>query len=123
MISPGKGTGGQPLYDRLWGSGFLPSRYQGVKFRSVGDPVLYLSNPAGFDAADRRRFLDARGKINQINYDGFGDPEITTRISQYEMAFRMQTSVPELTDLSARNQLAHSNSYGEDAQTPGTFGS
>src|SRR6266850_1697016 len=65
MISPGKGTGGQPLYDRLWGSGFLPSRYQGVKFRSVGDPVLYLSNPTGFSTTDRRRFLDALDKLNQ----------------------------------------------------------
>jgi len=120
MISPGKGTGGQPLYDRLWGSGFLPSRYQGVKFRSVGDPVLYLSNPAGFDAADRRRFLDALGKINQMNYDGFGDPEITTRISQYEMAFRMQTSVPELTELS-KEPARTFELYGEDAKTPGTF--
>jgi hypothetical protein len=120
MISPGKGTGGQPLYDRLWGSGFLPSRYQGVKFRSVGDPVLYLSNPAGFDAADRRRFLDALGKINQMNYEGFGDPEITTRISQYEMAFRMQTSVPELTDLS-KEPARTFELYGEDARTPGTF--
>jgi hypothetical protein len=120
MISPGKGTGGQPLYDRLWGSGFLPSRYQGVKFRSVGDPVLYLSNPAGFDAADRRRFLDALGKINQLNYEGFGDPEITTRISQYEMAFRMQTSVPELTDLSKEPPRTF-ELYGEDAKTLGTF--
>jgi hypothetical protein len=120
MISPGKGTGGQPLYDRLWGSGFLPSRYQGVKFRSVGDPVLYLSNPAGFDGADRRRFLDSLGKINQMNYEDLGDPEITTRISQYEMAFRMQTSVPELTDLS-KEPARTFELYGEDARTPGTF--
>ena len=120
MISPGKGTGGQPLYDRLWGSGFLPSRYQGVKFRSVGDPVLYLSNPSGFDSSDRRRFLDALDKLNQMNADSFGDPEIATRISQYEMAFRMQTSVPELTDLS--KEPAHTfEMYGEDAKTPGTF--
>jgi len=120
MISPGKGTGGQPLYDRLWGSGFLPSRYQGVKFRSVGDPVLYLSNPEGFSGADRRRFLDALSKLNQINYEGFGDPEITTRISQYEMAFRMQTSVPDLTDFS--KEPAHTfDLYGADAKTPGTF--
>jgi len=120
MISPGKGTGGQPLYDRLWGSGFLPSRYQGVKFRSVGDPVLYLSNPEGFSGADRRRFLDALSKLNQINYEGFDDPEITTRISQYEMAFRMQTSVPDLTDLS--KEPAHTfDLYGADAKTPGTF--
>ncbi len=120
MISPGKGTGGQPLYDRLWGSGFLPSRYQGVKFRSVGDPVLYLSNPSGFDSTDRRHFLDALDKLNQMNADSFGDPEIATRIAQYEMAFRMQTSVPELTDLS--KESAHTfELYGEDAKTPGTF--
>jgi len=120
MISPGKGTGGQPLYDRLWGSGFLPSRYQGVKFRSVGDPVLYLSNPDGFNADDRRRFLNALDKLDQINLDNFGDPEISTRIAQYEMAFRMQTSVPELTDL-AKEPPHIFELYGEDAKTPGTF--
>jgi hypothetical protein len=120
MISPGSGTGGQPLYDRLWGSGFLPSRYQGVKFRSVGDPVLYLSNPDGFDAADRRAFLDSLAKLNRIRLDEFGDPEIATRITQYEMAFRMQTSVPALTDLS--NEPAGTfELYGEDARKPGTF--
>ena len=90
MISPGSGTGGQPLYDRLWGSGLLPSRYQGVKFRSVGDPVLYLSNPNGFTRSDRRVFLDALGGLNQLKLQEFGDPEIATRIAQYEMAFRMQ---------------------------------
>jgi hypothetical protein len=120
MISPGKGTGGQPLYDRLWGSGFLPSRYQGVKFRSVGDPVLYLSDPEGFTSTDRRRFLDALEKLNQMNLDTFRDPEISTRISQYEMAFRMQTSVPELTDLSKEPPHVF-DLYGEDAKTPGTF--
>jgi hypothetical protein len=120
MISPGKGAGGQPLYDRLWGSGFLPSRYQGVKFRSVGDPVLYLSNPTGFTTTDRRRFLDALDKLNQANFETYNDPEITTRISQYEMAFRMQTSVPELTDLSKEPPHIF-DLYGEDAKTPGTF--
>ena len=120
MISPGSGTGGQPLYDRLWGSGFLPSRYQGVKFRSVGDPVLYLSNPAGFDAGDRRGFLDSLAKLNRIRLDEFGDPEIATRIAQYEMAFRMQTSVPELTDLS-KEPASTFELYGEDARKPGTF--
>jgi hypothetical protein len=120
MISPGKGTGGQPLYDRLWGSGFLPSRYQGIKFRSVGDPVLYLSNPEGFTSGDRRRFLDALEKLNRINLDSFGDPEISTRVSQYEMAFRMQSSVPELTDLSKEPPHVF-DLYGEDAKTPGTF--
>lgn len=120
MISPGAGGGGQPLYDRLWGSGFLPSRYQGVKFRSVGDPVLYLSNPKGFTSDDRRQFLDALGKMNRIKLDEFGDPEIATRIAQYEMAFRMQTSVPELTDLS-KEPASVLELYGPDAAKPGTF--
>jgi hypothetical protein len=112
--------GGQPLYDRLWGSAFLPSRYQGVKFRSTGDPVLYLSNPDGFTTANRRTYLDALGELNRASYDEFGDPEITARVSQYEMAFRMQTSVPELTDLS-REPPSTFDLYGEDAKTPGTF--
>jgi hypothetical protein len=120
MISPGQGGGGQPLYDRLWGSGILPSRFQGVKFRSVGDPVLYLSNPPGFPAENRRVFLDALNKLNRAKLDDFGDPEIATRIAQYEMAFRMQTSVPELTDLSKEPPQALSQ-YGPDASTPGTY--
>ena len=120
MISPGAGGGGQPLYDRLWGSGFLPTRYQGVKFRSVGDPVLYLSNPAGFDSTMRRKFLDSLGELNQLNLDEYGDPEIATRISQYEMAFRMQTSVPELTDLS-KEPASVFEMYGPDSKKPGTF--
>ena len=120
MISPGQGGGGQPLYDRLWGSGFLPTRFQGVKFRSVGDPVLYLSNPPGFPAENRRVFLDALKKLNQARLDDSGDPEIGTRIAQYEMAFRMQTSVPELTDLSKESSHALSQ-YGPDATKPGTY--
>lgn len=112
--------GGQPLYDRLWGSGFLPSRYQGVKFRSVGDPVLYLSNPAGFDATDRRGFLDSLGALNRVEADAFGDPETTARITQYEMGYRMQSSVPELTDLSKEPSQTY-ELYGEDAKKPGTF--
>jgi hypothetical protein len=120
MISPGKGGAGQPLYDRLWGSGFLPTRYQGVKFRSVGDPVLYLSNPPGMPAPLRRDFLDALRKLNEKKFAEAGDPEISTRIAQYEMAFRMQSSVPELTDLS--KEPAHIiEMYGPDAATPGTF--
>ena len=91
----------QPLYDRLWGSGFLPTRYQGVKFRSVGDPVLNIANPRGLDAGVRRRMLDDLARLNQIRQDEYGDPEIATRIAQYELAYRMQTSVPELTDLSS----------------------
>src|SRR5690349_21004932 len=101
MISQGSGNpNDQPLYDRLWGSGFLPTKYQGVKFRSLGDPVLYLSNPPGFAPDDRRRFIDDLSQLNRLELDEFGDPEIATRIAQYEMAYRMQTSVPELTDLS-----------------------
>jgi len=112
--------GGQPLYDRLWGSAFLPSRFQGVKFRSGADPVLYLSNPPGFTTERRRTFLDALGELNKSSLDEFGDPEIGARIAQYEMAFRMQGSVPELTDLS--KEPAHTfELYGEDAKKPGTF--
>jgi hypothetical protein len=120
MISPGSGGGGQPLYDRLWGSGFLPSRFQGVKFRSVGDPVLFLSNPNGFTGNDRREYLDTLGKLNQLESEKAGDPEIATRIAQYEMAFRMQTSVPELTDLSKESQSSL-GLYGPDVRKPGTF--
>ncbi|MCU1262193.1 MAG: hypothetical protein JWO80_5078 [Bryobacterales bacterium] len=112
--------GGQPLYDRLWGSGFLPSRYQGVKFRSGGDPVLYLSNPAGFTTENRRNYLDALRDLNQISADEFGDPETTARIAQYEMAFRMQKSVPDLTDLS-KEPVGTFELYGDDAKKPGTF--
>jgi len=112
--------GGQPLYDRLWGSAFLPSRYQGVKFRSSGDPVLFLSNPEGFSAARRRTFLDALGELNRTSSEEFGDPEIAARAAQYEMAFRMQSSVPDLTDIS--KEPAHTfELYGQDARKPGTF--
>ncbi len=121
MISQGSGNpNDQPLYDRLWGSGFLPSRYQGVKFRSVGEPVLYLSNPPGMDGTARRRFLDDLAKLNQMKLADTGDPEIATRISQYEMAFRMQSSVPELTDLSSESPHTF-EMYGPDASKPGTF--
>lgn len=122
MISPGQGGGGQPLYDRLWGSGFLPTRFQGIKFRSVGDPVLYLNNPPGFSADDRRSYLDALGGVNQLKLEEHGDPEIATRIAQYEMAFRMQTSVPELTDLSSEPDSTF-KLYGEDARKPGSYAS
>jgi hypothetical protein len=112
--------GGQPLYDRLWGSAFLPSRHQGVKFRSSGDPVLFLSNPEGFSAGQRRNFLDALGELNQASADEFGDPEIAARVAQYEMAFRMQSSVPELADIS-KEPASTFELYGEDARKPGTF--
>jgi hypothetical protein len=120
MISPGSGGGGQPLYDRLWGSGFLPTRYQGVKFRSVGDPVLYLSDPPGFTRDDRRAYLDGLNALNKLQLDEYNDPEISTRMSQYEMAFRMQASVPELTDLSKEPQSVL-DLYGPDVKKPGTF--
>ena len=121
MVSQAKGRpAGQPLYDRLWGSGFLPTRYQGVKFRSVGDPVLYLSNPPGVNRATRRHFLDDLTQLNQLKLNDFGDPEIATRIAQYELAYRMQTSVPELTDLSGEPDNIF-KLYGPDSQKPGTF--
>jgi hypothetical protein len=120
MISPGAGGGGQPLYDRLWGSGYLPTRHQGVKFRSVGDPVLYLSNPSGFTPENRRVYLDALKEINEAKLEDYGDPEIATRISQYEMAFRMQSSVPDLIDLSKEPEHVL-KMYGPDAVKPGTY--
>tara|TARA_A100001037_G_scaffold36151_1_gene28023 strand:+ start:52 stop:1503 length:1452 start_codon:yes stop_codon:yes gene_type:complete len=120
MVSKGSAQTGQPLYDRLWGSGFLPTRYQGVKFLSTGDPVLYLSNPPGVDQDTRRRFLDDLGALNGLKEEEFGDPETSTRIAQYEMAYRMQSSVPELTDLSDEPESTF-ELYGEDSRTPGTF--
>jgi hypothetical protein len=114
------GEGGQPLYDRLWGSGFLPTKYQGVRFRSAGDPVLFLSNPKGVDSGTRRRMLDDLAKLNALKFEESGDPEITTRTSQYEMAFRMQTSVPDLIDLSSEPDHIF-ELYGQDAKVPGTF--
>ncbi|MCZ6596173.1 MAG: DUF1501 domain-containing protein [Planctomycetota bacterium] len=110
----------QALYSRLWGTGFLPSRHQGVSLRSVGDPVLYLGNPPGMDAEDRRRMLDGLAALNERQHEKLGDPEILTRIAQYEMAYRMQTSVPDLIDLS--DEPAHVlEMYGPDVHTPGTF--
>ena len=122
MVSVGTAGGDQPLADRMWGSGFLPTRYQGVKFRSGEDPVLYLSNPAGLSATERRRFLDDLGKLNQLELEKFGDPEISTRISQYELAYRMQISVPELTDLSKESDRTFER-YGPESRKPGTFAS
>ena len=104
----------------LWASGFLPSRHQGIQFRSTGEPVLFLNNPKGHTAADRRRVIDAINKLNQVQLDDIGDPEVATRISQYEMAFRMQTSVPKLTDLS-NETAATFEMYGEDSRKPGSF--
>ena len=110
----------QSLFNRLWGSGFLPSNYQGVLLRSLGDPVMYLGNPKGVSRTDRRAQLDALAAINQAQYDQFADPEILSRIKQHEMAYRMQTSVPELMDLSSENEATF-KLYGEEARTPGTF--
>jgi uncharacterized protein DUF1501 len=121
MVSLGASSD-QPLYDRLWGTGFIPSKYQGVKLRSVGDPVLYISDPEGMARADRRRFIDDLGQLNQSSFERFNDPEISTRIAQYEMAFRMQASVPELTDLS-QEPASTFELYGEDSRKPGTFAS
>jgi hypothetical protein len=121
MVSQGTGNpADQPLYDRLWGSGFLPTKYQGIKFRSVGDPVLYLSNPAGMGKESRRRVLDDLARLNRLKLEETGDPEIGTRIAQYEMAYRMQTSVPELTDIS-REPRRVLDMYGPNVRKPGTF--
>jgi hypothetical protein len=110
----------QPLYDRLWGAGFLPSKHQGVKFRNKGDAVLYLSNPSGIDATARRGTLDRIAALNQKHFEQVGDPEIQTRIAQYEMAFRMQTSVPELLDVS-NEPKSILEMYGPDVTRPGSY--
>ena len=110
----------QALYTRLWGSGFLPSKYQGTSFQTVGDPVLFLSNPKGVDAKVRRRMLDSLADINSKHANEIGDPEILTTIAQQEMAFRMQTSVPELTDLSAESE-ATLDMYGPEVNKPGSY--
>jgi hypothetical protein len=115
-----RGATDQPLYDRLWGSGFLPTRYQGVKLRGGKEPVLYLTNPAGCSPATRREMLDELGELNRLRHDETGDPEILTRVSQYELAFRMQSSVPELTDLS-REPKPVLDLYGPDVEKPGSY--
>ncbi|QDT32036.1 DUF1501 domain-containing protein [Thalassoglobus polymorphus] len=123
VVMSSKGTGrpnGQPLYQRLWGSGFIPSQHQGVRFGNGSDPVHYLSNPTGLNRVDRRKWLDSLAAMNELKQQETFDPEIETRISQYEMAFRMQASVPELTDVSNEPQSTF-DLYGEDAKQPGTF--
>ncbi|MGB8852735.1 MAG: DUF1501 domain-containing protein [Pirellulales bacterium] len=123
VVMTSRGTGkpqDQPLYDRLWGSGFLPSRHQGVKFRSQGDPVLSLSNPAGIDPGRRRDILDDIRGLNTLHHGRVGDPEIETRIAQYELAFRMQTSVPELVDIATEPEHVL-DLYGPEVTKPGTF--
>ena len=121
LISHGSGKdANQGLLERLWGAGFLPSSYQGVKLRSSGDPVLYLNDPPGIDREFRRQMLDGLARLNQQQLATSGNPEIATRIAQYEMAFRMQQSVPDLTDLSAESASTF-ELYGEESKKPGTF--
>ncbi|MDP6447167.1 MAG: DUF1501 domain-containing protein, partial [Pirellulaceae bacterium] len=110
----------QSLFNRLWGTGFMPSDHQGMLLRSTGDPVLYLNNPAGVNSTDRRAQLDALAALNQEQHKRFGDPEVLARIRQHEMAYRMQTSMPELMDLSEETEQTF-ELYGEEAKQPGTF--
>jgi hypothetical protein len=110
----------QALYSRLWGSGFLPSKHQGTSFQTAGDPVLFLSNPKGVDSQGRRRMLDSLKQLNQKHFNELGDPEISTTIAQQEMAFRMQTSVPELVDLSDESE-ATLDMYGPEVHNAGSF--
>ena len=110
----------QPLYARLWGNGFLPSEHQGVQFRSGKDPVLFLNNPEGYDGADRKEMLDYLSKLNALQNDTWGDPEIDARIAQYEMAFKMQTSVPEVMDLKDESEETF-ELYGPGSKDKGTF--
>ncbi|MEQ8882527.1 MAG: DUF1501 domain-containing protein [Cyclobacteriaceae bacterium] len=111
---------GQPLYSRLWGNGFLPSKYQGVRFLSGKDPVLYLNNPSGISRDDRRAQLSLLEQMHEAQFDNFQDPEIEARIAQYEMAYRMQSSVPEISDISGEPDYIY-DLYGEDSRDPGTY--
>lgn len=121
MVSRGTGkSDDQPLYDRLWGSGFLPTKYQGVKFRSGKEPVLYLANPNGISRTLRRDMLDDMATLNRLKHAQIGDPEILTRVEQYELAFRMQMSAPELTDISTEPQHVL-DMYGPEVHKPGTY--
>ena len=121
MVSRGTGRPNcQPLYDRLWGSGFLPTEHSGVKFMSIGDPVLYLKNPKGISPNTRRKMLDHVAKMNEQKLQDFGDPEIYARIQQYELAYRMQTSVPELTDFSDEPKHVL-DMYGPDVHKRGSY--
>jgi len=119
LISGGQ-PGDQPLMGRLWGSGFLASRYQGVNFRGVGDPILYLKNPPGINSQRRRAMLDGMARLNRLQQEAFGDPAIEDRIAQFEMAHRMQMSVPELVDLADEPERTY-QLYGEEARMPGTY--
>jgi len=113
-------TTDQPLFSRLWASGFLPSSYQGVRFRNGGAPVLFLQDPPGIERTTRRQMLDAGARLNLMQREAYGDPEIETRIAQYEMAYRMQTSVPELTDLSKEPDSVF-EMYGPESRKPGSY--
>jgi hypothetical protein len=115
-----KGKGDQPLYARLWGNGFLDSKYQGVKFAAGKDPVFYLTNPEGVSPTGRRALLDKLAALNRVQFERELDPEIESRIAQYEMAYRMQTSVPEVTDF-AKEPKHVLDLYGPDVHRPGTF--
>ncbi len=120
LVLLSRGRTDQPLYDRLWGSGFLPTRYQGVKLRGGKEPVLYLANPAGCSSSLRKEMLEDIGELNQVRYAETGDPEILTRVAQYELAYRMQSSVPELTDLSGEPRSVL-ELYGPDVHRPGSY--
>ena len=117
-----KNKGGQPLVSRFWGSGFLPSKFQGVRFRADENPVLYLNNPQGIDPLIRRKMLDRLNDLHQIQLENSDDPEIENRIAQYELAFRMQRSIPDVTNLADEPEHVFKE-YGEDARTPGTYAS
>lgn len=119
LLSKGKGNG-QGVYSKLWTNGFLDSVHQGIQFSSGEEPVLYLQNPDGVDREQRRKFLDHLAELNEMNYEEFGDPEITSKIQQYELAYRMQTAVPELTDIS-REPASVLKLYGSDCLIPGTY--
>ncbi|MEM9674774.1 MAG: DUF1501 domain-containing protein [Bacteroidota bacterium] len=120
IVLVSKNAGGQPLYARLWGNAFLPSKHQGVQFRSGKDPVLFLNDPNGYHRQDRAQMLDYLQQLNQLQYEAHGDSEVLNRIAQYEMAFRMQTSVPEVTDLGNEPDWVF-DMYGPDSRNPGTF--
>jgi hypothetical protein len=120
MSSKGSAKQGQPLYDRLWGSGFLPSKHQGVKFRNQGDPVLDITDPPGVSRDIRRTMLDSLAEMNRLKHAAVGDPEIQSRIAQYELAYRMQMSVPDLLDFSDEPQHVL-DLYGTDVTTPGKY--
>jgi hypothetical protein len=110
----------QSISARLWSAGYLPGKHSGVSFRNTGDPILYINNPAGIDDSVRRKMIEGINALNQKEFDALHQPETMTRMQQYEMAFRMQSSVPELTDLRSESQHTF-DLYGEDAKKPGTF--